>query len=184
MGKTILITGGSRSGKSAFAQQKAERIDGSRLFIATCPVLDDEMAKRIRRHMQDRQHSGFETIEEQLDIAGQLKAAESYNVILVDCLTLWINNLMYAAEMNSSEMNEDLVAVKSSELVAAAKDCPGVTIFVTNEVGLGVVPESEAGRLYRDLVGRCNQNVAAACDSVYLVSCGIPIQLKGIDDAL
>lgn len=184
MGKLILITGGSRSGKSAFAQQISESHNGPRLFFATCPVTDDEMAERIQRHVIDRQHSGWDTVEEQVDIVGRLKTANDYGVVLVDCLALWINNLMYEAQINNSQMSEDVIVEKTSKLTAAAKDHPGVLIFVTNEVGLGIVPDNQITRLYRDLVGRCNQIMASASDNVYLVSCGIPIHIKGKENAL
>lgn len=184
MAEIILITGGSRSGKSAFAQQLAERRAGARLFLATCPVTDSEMADRIERHIADRQQSGWDTVEEQVDINGQLAAANGYGVVLVDCLTLWVNNLMYEAHRSGKAMDEDVITVKTADLAAAAGKCPAAVIFVTNEVGAGIVPDNKDARLYRDLVGRCNQQVAAAADSVYLVSCGIPLQIKGTGNAL
>ncbi len=184
MVRISLITGGSRSGKSAFAQQLAEREAGSRLFLATCPVTDNEMADRIQRHIADRHQSGWDTIEEPIDVIGQLETAIDYGVVLVDCLTMWVNNLMYEAHRSSMAMDEDIISDKTTALVAAARKHPGKVIFVTNEVGLGIVPDNEVARLYRDLIGRCNQQVAAGADTVYLVSCGIPMQIKGTDNAL
>ena len=184
MGKITLITGGSRSGKSAFAQRLAEKHDGARLFLATCPETDSELAVRIQRHVADRQAEGWVTVEEQVDVAGQLEASISYGVILVDCLTLWVNNLMYTAYQDNSALNEDIITKKVGDIVAAAIKHTGHVIFVTNEVGLGIVPENENTRLYRDLIGRCNQTMAAASESVYLVSCGIPVQIKGNNNAL
>lgn len=184
MASITLITGGSRSGKSSFAQHLAEGIGGSRLFLATCPVTDDEMAERIRRHIADRQAGGWETLEEQVEIADRLSAAGRYRVVLVDCLSLWVNNCMYEAHLRAEAMDEDRIAEKTVDLVAAARNHPGDVIFVTNEVGSGIVPDNSHARLYRDLLGRCNQHVAAASDRVYLVSCGIPLQIKGNDDAL
>lgn len=179
MGKLTLITGGSRSGKSAFAQQLAEKEDGSRVFLATCPVTDIEMAERIQRHIADRSQSGWETIEEQVDIAGKIEGASAYGVVLVDCLTLWVNNLMYNAQLENVTLDEDLISVKIADVVNAAQKHPGRIILVTNEVGLGIVPDNKDARLYRDLIGRCNQQMAAASERVYLVSCGIPLQIKG-----
>jgi len=184
MAEIILITGGSRSGKSAFAQQLAEQQDGSRLFLATCPVTDDEMEDRIQRHIADREHSGWDTVEEQIDLVGQLERASNYEVVLVDCLTLWVNNIMYEARQSNTLLDEDEISRKAADFVVSAQKHPGVVIFVTNEVGLGIVPGNKDARLYRDLVGRCNQQVAAIADSVYLVSCGIPIQIKGTDNVL
>ena len=174
-----LITGGSRSGKSAFAQKLAEQESGAKLFIATCPVIDDEMAHRIKRHIADRQEAGWMTSEEEVDVADRLGKSRECKVILVDCLTLWVNNLMYHAEQESRKLEEDTVSARAAEVVKKAKEHSGRVFFVTNEVGLGIVPENETARRYRDLVGRCNQTIAAAADNVYLVSCGIPIQIKG-----
>ena len=179
MAEIILITGGSRSGKSAFAQQLAEQQEGSRLFLATCPVTDKEMEARIQRHIEDREHAGWDVMEEQIDIVRQFEAAKNYRVVLVDCLTLWVNNIMYEAHRRNTPLDEDKISQQTTDFIVAAQKHPGTVIFVTNEVGSGIVPGNEDARLYRDLVGRCNQQVAAASDSVYLVSCGIPLQIKG-----
>ena len=184
MSEIILITGGSRSGKSAFAQQLAEQQEGSRLFLATCPVIDKEMEARIQRHIEDREYAGWDTVEEQIGIARQFETAINYQVVLVDCLTLWVNNIMYEAHRSNTLLDEDNISQKTTEFIVAARKHPGMVIFVTNEVGLGIVPGNEDARLYRDLVGRCNQQVAAASDNVYLVSCGIPMQIKGTGNAL
>ena len=113
-----------------------------------------------------------------MDIAGKLETAIGYEVVLVDCLTLWVNNLMYAAHLGKTQLDEDVLSEKSRTLVKAAKTPSGRVLFVTNEVGLGIVPENKDARQYRDLVGRCNQQIASAADNVYLVSCGIPMKLK------
>lgn len=184
MGHIILVTGGSRSGKSSFAQKYAEEQPGSRLFLATCPVTDKEMEIRILRHVQDRQKGNWETIEEPVNIAEKLAEAERYDTVLVDCLTLWVNNLLYEASCKNKELNEDRVAEQALKLIDAAAKHPGKVILVTNEVGLGIVPENKTARLYRDLVGRCNQSVGEAADEVYLVTCGIPLQIKEEKSAL
>ena len=98
MAEIILITGGSRSGKSAFAQKTAEALPGPRAYIATCPVIDPETEKRIRKHREARRGKGWETIEETVDLAGAIRRAVTCRVLLVDCLTLWINNLLHEAE--------------------------------------------------------------------------------------
>lgn len=184
MGRITLITGGSRSGKSAFSQRLAEEQPGSRLFLATCPVTDREMEIRILRHIQDRMKGNWDTVEEPLHIAAQLAQAGRYDTVLVDCLTLWVNNLLYEAAGRNRELDEEQVAVLANSLVEAAREHPGEVIMVTNEVGLGIVPENRTARLYRDLVGRCNQCVGAAAARVYLVTCGIPLQIKDENGAI
>ena len=174
----ILITGGSRSGKSAFAQQKAEQIGGQKIFIATCPHTDPEMDERIRRHQQDRQGRGWQTVEEPIQLTEQLCSFTQGVTILIDCLTLWINNLMYAAEQENSELTEDQAAEAAQQLADTASFCEGTVILVTNEVGSGIVPDNAMARHYRDLVGRCNQVIARQADQVFLVTCGIAQQIK------
>ena len=98
MAKIILITGGSRSGKSAYAQRLAEALPGPRAYVATCPVIDTETAERVKLHREARSASSWETIEEPVDLAGAIGRAATYRVLLVDCLTLWVNNLLYEAE--------------------------------------------------------------------------------------
>jgi adenosylcobinamide kinase/adenosylcobinamide-phosphate guanylyltransferase len=179
MNSLILITGGCRSGKSAFAQQLAENIPGERIFIATSPSLDAEMAGRIRRHQQDRVDKGWQTVEETCEPGLKIAVAPAASTILLDCLTLWINNLLFVAENTGAEFTEDDIARQADELARTSRNHVGTVIMVTNEVGLGIVPENKLARKYRDLVGRCNQTIAARADQVYLVSCGIPLQLKG-----
>ena len=173
-----LITGGSRSGKSAFAQQQAEQIKAPRLFIATCPRIDPEMDERIFRHQQDREGLGWQTGEVPLRLAEELERTPTGTTVLIDCLTLWINNLMYEAEQKEQEINEDQISALAEELAGAARNHQGQVFLVTNEVGLGIVPDNPLVRRYRDLVGRCNQVIAAFADQVFLVSCGIPMRLK------
>lgn len=178
MARITLITGGSRSGKSAFAQHLAEEQSGSRLFLATCPVTDPEMELRILRHVQDREKGNWATLEEQLDLAGQLRLAHRYDTVLVDCLTLWVNNLMFEATGRGYEIDEDRMRAETERMLAAARAHPGEVILVTNEVGMGIVPDNASARRYRDLIGRCNQCAGKGADRVYLVSCSIPIQIK------
>jgi adenosylcobinamide kinase/adenosylcobinamide-phosphate guanylyltransferase len=179
MGQILLVTGGCRSGKSGYAQSRAQAVAGSRVYIATCPVVDEEMNRRIERHRQDRAGKGWETIEEPLAVADAIRAASRHAVVLVDCLTLWITNLMFAGDRSRQVLDEDQMATKANELVAVAKEHPGVVIFVTNEVGLGIVPDNELARRYRDLAGRCNQIIGRGADEVVLMCCGLPIKVKG-----
>jgi adenosylcobinamide kinase/adenosylcobinamide-phosphate guanylyltransferase len=179
MSSVILITGGCRSGKSAYAQHMAEQISGKRIFIATSPNLDEEMDERIRRHRQDRKNKGWQTIEETCAPAGIIATAAPGTTILLDCLTLWVNNLLFSAGQKHQDLTEESMSRQGRDLVVAAQKHKGSVIIVTNELGLGIVPDNPQARRYRDLAGRCNQVVAAGADQVFLVSCGIPLQLKG-----
>jgi adenosylcobinamide kinase/adenosylcobinamide-phosphate guanylyltransferase len=172
------VTGGCRSGKSAHAQQQAESLPPQRLYIATAPITDDEMRQRIEQHQRDRCDRGWETLEEQTDLAAVFRNNTERAVLLVDCITLWINNWMYRAELANRQLHESDVAEQCRDMLDAAEACRGTVIFVTNEVGLGIVPENAQARRYRDLVGRANQIIAARADVVTLVCCGIPIRLK------
>ena len=178
MGLITLVTGGCRSGKSAFAQQEAEQLPGARMYLATSPRLDAEMGERIARHRRDRLNRGWQTVEEELDPARVIRETAAGTTILLDCLTLWVNNLLHVGSKDGL-MSEDEVMRKSRELCDAAGRHEGAVFLVTNEVGLGIVPENSLARRYRDLVGRCNQETAARADRVFLVSCGLPLQLKG-----
>ena len=181
MGNTILVTGGCRSGKSAYAQRRAESLGGRLVYVATCPVIDAEMAQRIALHKEQRCSQGWETREEQTDLAGAIRHAKGA-VVLVDCLTLWINNLMYEAEAHGKHVEERQIEQLCEEVTGVCCHREGTTLFVTNEVGMGIVPDNPAARRYRDLVGRANQTIAAAADEVVLVTCGIPITVKGAKD--
>ncbi len=176
MSNLVLVTGGGRSGKSAFAQRLAEGWSGPRAFLATCPVIDSEMCERVRRHQLARSSTDWRTIEEPLDLAAGILSAQEAPVVLVDCLTLWVNNVMYAA--GQQQICEDDIALRCQPVLQAARTHGGQIVFVTNEVGLGLVPENPIGRRFRDLAGRVNQIVAEACDEVFLVVCGQPIQIK------
>ena len=161
-----LILGGARSGKSAHA----ERLIGERgLYIATAEAGDDEMAERIRAH-RERRGVGWETIEEPLDLAGALERhAGADRPVLVDCLTLWLSNLMGAGRDVEAETRRLIERF-------GAPPCP--VVLVSNEVGLGLVPATPLGRAFRDHAGRLNQRVAAAADRVIFVAAGLPITLK------
>jgi len=178
MANVILVTGGARSGKSAYSEALAKSFSGSRAYIATSPVVDEEMARRIERHKEQRGNDGWMTIEEETDLTGAIRSASEYDTILVDCLTLWINNLLYHAELAGKTFSEDDMLEGCRELKAACIQFSGNIIFVINEVGMGIVPDNQLSRLFRDLSGRCAVAVAAFADKVVLVSCGIPLMLK------
>jgi adenosylcobinamide kinase/adenosylcobinamide-phosphate guanylyltransferase len=180
MNRLMLITGGCRSGKSDFAQHTAETLPGKRGYMATCPVMegDAEMDRRIEAHRAARAERQWDTLESPRDLAGAIGQAKNYDVLLVDCLTLWVNNLLFEAEQAGEDFQEADMARCVAHLLEAARTFEGTILFVTNEVGLGVVPENALARRYRDLVGRCNQIMASAAHEVTLVTCGLPQTLK------
>ncbi|MGK7345267.1 MAG: bifunctional adenosylcobinamide kinase/adenosylcobinamide-phosphate guanylyltransferase [Candidatus Nitrospinota bacterium M3_3B_026] len=178
MGGIILVTGGARSGKSAHALRIAERTPPPRAYVATCPPLDDEMEKRIEAHRRAREGLGYKTIEEWLDIPGALARAEGASAAVVDCLTLWVGNMMMNAEKEDAVFTEEEAARAAGEAARACRAAGFPVILVTNEVGMGVIPASEQARRFVDAAGRVNQVMAAAADEVWLVASGIPMRLK------
>jgi adenosylcobinamide kinase / adenosylcobinamide-phosphate guanylyltransferase len=174
MNSLTLVTGGSRSGKSAFAQQMVEGWEGPRLFLATCPVSDLEMEERIRKHRRQRQGRGWQTQEEGLLLVEQLRCTPPGTHVLIDCLSLWISNLMAEGRC----LSEEDISSHCTLLVEAAQAHQGRVVMVSGEVGLGLVPDNPVARCFRDLAGRCNQVMAAHAQKVFFVCCGIPVQIK------
>ncbi len=179
MAITTLITGGVRSGKSSYAEKFAKSLPGRRTYIATCPVIDEETAVRVAKHRELRAEDGWATIEEQIDLAGAVRKAMNSEVVLIECLTLWINNLMWQAEQRDGHLFESDILHFCKTLLDACAEHPGNIIMVINEVGLGIIPENAVARKFCDLSGRCSQTVAAAADNVIFTSCGLPLLLKG-----
>ena len=176
MSELVLVTGGSRSGKSGIALEFVENRPGERLFLATSPMVDEEYDERISLHKREREGRGWQTVEEEINLIGVIdEKKDEIEVFLIDCLTLWVNNLLFH---NNNELTLNQLSNECSKLIEKIKEYDGTVVMVTNEVGLGVVPESKLARLYRDLVGSCNQLMAKKADRVFLVSCGIPLQLK------
>ncbi|KQO04327.1 bifunctional adenosylcobinamide kinase/adenosylcobinamide-phosphate guanylyltransferase [Paenibacillus sp. Leaf72] len=190
----MLVTGGTRSGKSLFAEQLAMRLGKKGIYIATSRIWDEEMAERVNRHQQSRGAGVFEweTVEEPLDLAELLEkqaqaaaavasAGEQPPVVLVDCLTLWLTNALMAAEEQAGQPGKEAdeqLHRQTEMLIEAIAAYPYPLVLVTNEVGAGIVPAYPMGRKFRDEAGRLNQRVAAVCDKVFLVTAGIPIELK------
>ena len=163
-----LVLGGARSGKSAYAERLIE-IHGPGLYVATAEAGDAEMSERIRRH-QERRGGSWTTVEEPLDLAGALKTTAAPGIaVLVDCLTLWLSNLMEAGKNVDAE---------SAGLCETLKDAKGPVVLVSNEVGMGIVPENALSRAFRDHQGRLNQAVAEAADRVVFVVAGTPLVFK------
>ncbi|RLB93664.1 MAG: bifunctional adenosylcobinamide kinase/adenosylcobinamide-phosphate guanylyltransferase [Deltaproteobacteria bacterium] len=179
MAETTLIIGGCRSGKSEYALRLAENAGKRRLFIATAQVLDEEMRQRVDLHRKARRDRGWDTREENLNLADGLRRSEGYDVVLCDCLTLWVSNLQHEAFRNDIMLEEEEMARLAREVCAVGRSIPAQVIFVTNEVGMGIVPMNKISRWFRDLTGRCNQEMSAAVDSVIMVVSGLPIKLKG-----
>ena len=178
MAEVILVTGGCRSGKSAFAERLVrEAHPARRFYIATCPVLDAEMRERVRLHQARRAADHWTTIEEQTDLVSALKRCGS-GVVLVDCLTLWISNLMYAAEQKNIAFTEDEMRLECERFQRACTSFEGTIVLVINEVGSGIVPENAMAREYRDIAGWVNQQVADAADSVFYCVAGQAVDMK------
>ncbi len=174
--KLTLILGGVRSGKSRFAQRLAS--DGKRvLFLATAEAGDADMAARIQSHKETRP-SEWDTLEEPLDLAASLSSIlNDYDVVILECLTLWVSNLMLAPP-TAGDAKADIPS-RVHEILELYRRGDASWIVVSNEVGLGVIPSTTLGRNYADELGRVNQLVAAAADAVYFMAAGLPLQIKG-----
>lgn len=168
----ILVLGGCRSGKSSHALSLADGMGDRRVFVATCVPRDGEMKERVERHRQERDAT-WNTLEIPVDLAGAITAhSPTADVMLVDCLTLWLSNLLVQTQ-NISRIRRQI-----DGLAEAVKAAPHAVILVSNEVGAGIVPENRLARLYRDLAGWANQAMAAACDRVVWTVAGIPVTIK------
>ena len=174
MSSLIFITGGARSGKSNLAVQMAKQTNGKVAFIATAQAKDEEMAQRIMLHKQARPKT-WTTFEEPVNVASAIDAACGHEVVIVDCLTLFLSNVICK---DNGEYNMNDALDKVEELVKAAKSFEGTVIIISNEVGMGIVPSNELARIFRDLAGKANQIIAAAADEVYVCFSGIPVQIK------
>jgi adenosylcobinamide kinase/adenosylcobinamide-phosphate guanylyltransferase len=168
--RSVLVLGGARSGKSAYAERLVTASGLAPVYIATAQAGDAEMAERIAHH-RARRGPTWRTVEEPEALEAALAAETGPDrAVLVDCLTLWLSNLMLA---------EADIEQRSAALCRALPELPGRVVLVSNEIGLGLVPETPLGRRFRDAQGRLNQQVAAAVDSVVFVAAGLPLALKG-----
>jgi adenosylcobinamide kinase/adenosylcobinamide-phosphate guanylyltransferase len=165
-----LVTGGARSGKSRYALALAESLGPERVFIATAEAWDEEMADRIRRHQAER-GPGWTTLEAPVDVAPLL--SQPGRPVVVDCLTLWLGNLLHQRGPEA-DLRPDTEA-----LLAAAIAAPNPVLFVTNEVGMGIVPDNALARRFRDETGWLAQAIAARAERVVLCVAGLPLALKG-----
>lgn len=175
---SILVTGGARSGKSSFAERLILSHADCAVYVATAQAFDEEMEARIALHRQQREEEDvrWETLEEAVDLAALLDRLSGSKAVLVDCLTLWLSNVLLAVEDQTDRQVR--VEREIARLVQSVSSFEGTLVLVTNEVGDGIVPEYPLGRLYRDLAGRMNMQVARECKQVFLVTAGIPVELK------
>ena len=170
--KIYFITGGARSGKSAFAEKLADGMVGKRAYIATAQALDPEMVARIEHHRK-RRGTTWDTFEEPLAVPDLLrKLSGRYHTVLLDCLTLWLSNIM------AHSAGDGDITARSEDLVEAIKDFGSACIVVSNEVGLGIVPDNPIARQFRDLAGMLNQKMAKIADEAYFMAAGIPMRIK------
>ena len=165
---TILVTGGARSGKSSFAEKRTKQLGSSLIYIATSEIIDSEMENRVAEH-QARRGSEWQTLHAPLKLTEALSEIDGKGPCLVDCLTIWLNNLIFH--------NEDTI-VATKELIKVLEQRSDPVVLVTNEVGSGIVPENALARRFRDEAGRMNQIISEVADEVYLSVSGIPLQIK------
>jgi adenosylcobinamide kinase/adenosylcobinamide-phosphate guanylyltransferase len=167
----VLVGGGARSGKSRFALARARDLGSRRAFVATAQALDDEMAARIAAHARTR-GADFHTIEEPLALADRLAALRDTDVVVIDCLTLWLSNLLMRGD------TEPQIAAAVDALAATLRRRAFHAVVVTNEVGMGIVPETPLGRLFRDIAGRAHQRLAAAADEIHFAMLGAMLRVR------
>lgn len=173
----ILILGGARSGKSACAEDLARQGERT-LFVATAEALDDDMKRRIEKH-RARRPAAWDTLEEPLDpVAAIPSALAGHDTLLIDCLTLWVSNLLLQPGDDADAETE--ILSRAGALLDLYDRTEARWILVSNEVGLGVAPATELGRNYRDVLGRVNQLFASRADKVYLMVAGLPVDLKSV----
>jgi adenosylcobinamide kinase/adenosylcobinamide-phosphate guanylyltransferase len=178
MGKIILVTGGARSGKSSWAQSRAEesQFTYKRVFVATALPLDDEMSKRIEKHREDRD-STWNAIEAPYDLECAIKSIVNDSVICIDCLTVWLGNIWFQKNGDENEMRKSCESLRDY-LKSWEKTAIGELIIVTNEVGWGIVPEDPGVRVFRDVAGFLNKSIAGIANEVVLTVCGVPLKIK------
>jgi adenosylcobinamide kinase/adenosylcobinamide-phosphate guanylyltransferase len=163
----VLLLGGARSGKSRMAQARAEALPGELVYLATGEARDAEMSERIAKHRADR-GARWRTVEVPIDLPEAIRR-ESGRVVLVDCLTLWLSNLM---------LSEHDISAAADRLCASLTDATGTVLLVSNEVGMGIVPENALARRFRDEAGRLNQRIAGVANEVLLVAAGLALRMK------
>ncbi len=168
---TTLILGGARSGKSRHAESLADGWHGRKVYVATAEERDAEMRERIAHHRERRASGGWSTVEAPIELEGALRAEDGPStLILVDCVTLWITNLLLGERDISAAVESLCVALHAPQ---------SRVVLVSNEVGLGIVPDNALARRFRDVAGLANQRIAASVEEVVLMAAGLPLKLKG-----
>ena len=185
MGKIFLVTGGARSGKSSFAEKLALKIgDGKAAYIATAQIFDDEMAYRVEVH-KNRRGENWMTFEAPFAAEEKIfEAAKNFKAILFDCVTLYVSNFLCTNDRDDEKILYDKLRGLIQKLIDAAKNSDAAIIFVSNEVGGGIVPENKLARRFRDLAGLANQMLAAQSEKVFLTVAGIAIDIKKLEERL
>lgn len=185
MGRIILVTGGARSGKSTFAERLALKLGGGRAaYIATAQIFDAEMNFRVKLH-RERRGDAWTTFEAPTAAHEKIStAAENFDAILFDCVTLYVSNFLCAANLDDEKFLYDELRGLIQRLIDAAKNSDAVTIFVSNEVGAGIVPENKLARRFRDLAGLANQMIAAQSDKVYLTVAGFAVDVRKLAEVI
>lgn len=185
MSNIILVTGGARSGKSSFAESLCIKQNNKTAYIATSVAFDDEMKNRVKKHQESRPKS-WKTYEIYKDIYSIVEELnKNHDTVIMDCVTLMVNNLMFTHgievdEATSEELNEleNYIREQITKLLEAVKKTNLYFVIVTNEIGMGIVPENKLSRIYGDFVGRANQLIASCSNEVYFVVSGIPMKVK------
>lgn len=167
--KLSFVLGGAASGKSAYAESLILNTRLTPIYIATAQVFDDEMSEKVSRHKQMR-GTGWQTIEEPIAVADALATVSSRQAVLIDCATLWLTNIV---------LGEYDISAETSKLIDALRSCDGPIVVVSNEVGMGIVPDNALSRKFRNAQGALNQTIAAQADYVVSVMAGLPLVLKG-----
>jgi len=164
-----MIIGGAASGKSAYGEQLVNGADRNKAYIATARIFDDEMRDKVAKHIEYR-GDGWRTLETEVDLGAALQTCKADDVVLIDCATMWLTNVM---------MDELSLDKECTKLLASFKNAPCPIVLVTNEVGHGIVPNNKLARAFREAQGQLNQKIASQADLVVLVTAGLPLALKG-----
>lgn len=183
--KLIVVTGGARSGKSLFAEEYMTSCSGRKSYVATAQILDEEMKERVAEHRR-RRPEDWQTLEISSGLSAAFPAVlEQADAVLVDCLTLYLSNYLFAHETAGDEEILQGALQEMENIIGAVRQTTDKTvIFVTNELGCGIVPMSHISRLYRDVVGKVNQYAAGQADEVYWTVCGIPVEITRLSASI